>query len=86
MNSNNHQYTPPGSRSRSSIHRKRSLESKCSQSSKSFKEKEVEDRVKNSELLAEAQYVEHSGSILLEGDNLSASFCDKDSCAEVDNL
>ena len=42
------------SKSRSSIYSKRSLDSKCSRSSKSSYEKEVEYRVKMAELLAEA--------------------------------
>ena len=51
-------HSPRSSRSRSSINSKISSESKGSRKSKSSKEKEVEDRVKMAELLAEAQYVE----------------------------
>ena len=46
------------SRSQNSIYSRRSSESKGSRSSKSSKEKEVEDRVRMAELLAEAQYIE----------------------------
>ena len=51
------------SRNQRSIHSRRSSESKGSRSSKSSKEKEVEDRVKMAELLAEAQYVEQRQQI-----------------------
>ena len=51
------------SRSQSSIHSRRSSASRGSRSSKSSKEKEVEDRVKMAELLAEAQYVEQRQQI-----------------------
>ena len=46
-----------------SIHSRRSSKSKGSRSFKSSKEKEVEDRVKMAELLAEAQYVEQRQQI-----------------------
>ena len=51
------------SRSRSSIHSRRSSASKGFRSSKSSKEKDVEDRVKIAELLAQAQYVEQRQQI-----------------------
>ena len=56
-------HSSKSSRSQSSIHSRISSESKGSRSSKSSKEKEVEDRVKMAELLAEAQYVEQRQQI-----------------------
>ena len=63
VKSNNHQGSSRSSGSQTSIHSNRSSEGKGSRRSKSSKNKEIEDRAKIAELLAEAQDVKQRQQI-----------------------